>query len=371
METELLKRLVDKSLTREELLERVRQNFDLVPVLLARVNSFKRSVCMKSGQSILITGGAGFIGSHLVDALTKMEKDCSIHVFDNLTSGTLRNVRQHLQKPNFSFVKGDLLKPSDINKLEHNHYPVVYHLAANPEVKVGSIHPNIHFQQNIVTTYNLLEHLRKNENSSTIVFASTSTVYGDASQFPTPETYSPLTPISVYGATKLACEALITAYSHTYGFDAVIYRLANIIGPRSEHGVIYDFIQKLKKNAKKLEILGDGTQTKSYLYVTDCIEAMLLGLERPTRRVQVYNLGSDDQINVKTIAQIIIEEMGLKNVKLCFTGGVDGGRGWKGDVKKMLLDIGKIKSLGWEPKLNSRQAIKATVRASIQNRSEK
>jgi len=158
---------------------------------------------------------------------------------------------------------------------------------------------------------------------------------------------------------------LITAYAHTYGFEAVIYRLANIVGPRSRHGVIHDFIQELKKNPKELEILGDGTQTKSYLYITDCVEAMLLGLEKSTEQVEIYNVGSEDRADVKTIAQIIIEETGLKNVKLSFTEGVGGGRGWKGDVKNMLLDITKLKTPGWKPKLNSEQAVREATRQLI------
>ena len=141
-----------------------------------------------------------------------------------------------------------------------------------------------------------------------------------------------------------------------------IHLRARIVGPRNKHGVIYDFIQKLNKNPTQLEILGDGTQSKSYLYVSDCIEAMLLGLEKSTEQVEIYNVGSEDQVDVKTIAQIIIKEMDLKNVKLTFTGGVDGGRGWKGDVKNMLLDISKLKSLGWKPKLNSEQAIREATR---------
>jgi len=323
----------------------------------------------RSTEKVLVTGGAGFIGSHLVDAL--MTQGAKVCVFDNLTSGTLQNIKPWLNNPNLTFIKGDLLNPADLKKLTKNRYELLFHLAANPEVRVGSTNPNIHFQQNLTATHNLLENLRKTKTNSTLIFTSTSTVYGEPTQIPTPENYSPLTPISIYGATKLASEALISAYAHTYNLKAVIYRLANIVGSRNKHGVTHDFIQKLRKNSRELEILGDGTQIKSYLYITDCIEAMLLGLKEAKNQIQICNVGSEDQINVKTIAQIIIEEMKLKNVKLTYTGGVDGGRGWKGDVKNMLLDISKIKSLGWEPKLNSKQSIRTTARTFIQNRSEK
>jgi len=309
--------------------------------------------------SVLITGGAGFIGSHLVDAL--ITYGTNIHVLDNLTAGTIQNIRQWLDKPNLTFIKGDLLNPTDLTKLTDN-YELVFHLAANPEVRVGSTSPCVHFQQNVVATNNLLEAIRRNGNVKTLLFTSSSTIYGEASKIPTPENYTPLEPISIYGASKLACEALIVGYAHTYGFKAVIYRLANIVGTRSQHGVIHDFVQKLKKNPKDLEILGDGTQSKSYLYVSDCIEAILLGLERCKDHVEVYNVGSEDRVDVKTIAEIVIEEMGLNNVRLTFKGGVESGRGWIGDVKNMLLDIRKLKSLGWKPKLNSEQAIRKAVK---------
>jgi len=314
-------------------------------------------------RSVLVTGGAGFIGSHLVDAL--MVRGDYVCVFDNLSTGSMENVEHWLDHPNFTFIKGDLLSQSDLKKLEVDDYNVIFHLAANPEVRIGSIEPSIHFQQNVVATYNLLERVRMAGGSPILVFTSTSTVYGEALKIPTPEDYAPLKPISTYGASKLACEALISAYAYTYGFKAVILRLANIVGSRSRHGVIHDFIQKLRKKPNELEILGDGTQTKSYLYVSDCVEAILLATENPEKRVEVYNVGSEDQINVKTIAEIVIEEMGLKNVKLKLTGGVDGGRGWKGDVKNMLLHISKIKSLGWKPKLNSKQAVRKTVREIV------
>jgi len=314
-------------------------------------------------EKVLVTGGAGFIGSHLVDAL--MVRGEEVCVFDNLLTGSIENVRYWLGSPNFTFIKGDLLNTMDLEKLEVKRYSFIFHFAANPEVKIGSTEPGIHFQQNILATYNLLELIRRADAKPTLIFTSTSTVYGEASRIPTPEDYAPLKPISTYGASKLACEALITAYAYTYGFKAVIYRLANIVGPRSRHGVIYDFIEKLKRNPGELEILGDGTQTKSYLHVRDCVDAILLGLEKSTEQVEIFNVGSEDQVDVKTIAQIVIDEMKLKNVKLIFTGGVEGGRGWKGDVKNMLLDITKLKTLGWRPRLNSKQAVREAAKSLL------
>jgi UDP-glucose 4-epimerase len=308
----------------------------------------------------LITGCAGFIGSHLADAL--LTNGNRVSAFDNLSTGTLQNTRRWLGSPRFTFIKGDLLNSSDRKKLEHSHYDVVFHLAANPEVRMGSTNPSIHFQQNLTATYNLLEYIRKTKPDPTLVFASTSTVYGEPTRIPTPENYAPLKPISTYGATKLACEALISAYAYTCSFNAVILRLANIIGPRSQHGVIHDFTKKLNKNPKELEILGDGTQTKSYLYIADCIDAILLALEKSNERVEIYNVGSEDQIDVKRMAQIVTEEIRLDNVEFTYTGGVDGGRGWKGDVKNMLLDASKLKAKGWKPKSNSEQALRKTVK---------
>ncbi len=309
---------------------------------------------------VLVTGGAGFIGSHLVDALMSQGKE--VYVFDNLSTGSLENVKHWLNSSNFRFIKGDLLKQSDLENLKNEDFSIIFHLAANPEVRLSSIDPDVHFQQNIVATYNLLELIRRDENSPVLAFTSTSTVYGDALKMPTPEDYAPLEPISIYGASKLACEALISAYAHTYGFKAVIFRLANIVGPRSQHGVVYDFIQKLRRNPRELEVLGDGTQVKSYLHVSDCVEAMLLGVERSSRQVEIFNVGSEDQVDVRTIAKMVIEEMGLKDVRLNFTGGVDGGRGWRGDVKNMLLDIKKLKSLGWRPKYGSKEAVRSAIR---------
>jgi len=308
---------------------------------------------------ILVTGGAGFIGSHLVDAL--MKEDSEVCVLDNLSNGSLENVREWLRHSAFRFINGDLLNQTDIKRAVKD-CEVVFHLAADPEVRLSSVVPNVHFEQNVMATYNLLEASRKSDTVKLFVFTSSSTVYGDASKIPTPEDYVPLEPISIYGASKLASEALISGYAHTYGFKAVIYRLANIIGPRSRHGVIYDFIMKLKKNPLELEILGDGTQAKSYLYVDDCVDAMLFSLEKSSRQVDVFNLGSEDWIDVKTIARIVTEEMHLTDVAFRFTGGVDGGRGWKGDVKYMLLDINKLKSLGWKPKYNSAQAVRTTAK---------
>ncbi|MCD6465041.1 GDP-mannose 4,6-dehydratase [Candidatus Bathyarchaeota archaeon] len=313
-------------------------------------------------SSALVTGGAGFIGSHLVDAL--MERNVRVTVLDNLSGGRLSNISTWLKNPRFKFIMGDMLNPEDLKKALEN-CEIVFHLAANPNVKIGAFNTRIDYEQNILATYNLLEALRENDECKNIVFTSTSTVYGEAEKMPTPEDYGPLKPISLYGASKLACEALISGYSHLFGFKSVICRLANIVGSRSGHGVIYDFINKLRNNPKTLEVLGDGTQRKSYLYVKDCVEAMILAAEKSSSQVEIYNIGSEDSVNVAAIAKIVIEEMGLKDVEIRYTGGVDGGRGWKGDVKVMLLDISKIKSLGWKPKLNSAEAVRQAAKDII------
>ncbi len=309
-------------------------------------------------ERVFITGGAGFIGSHLVDRLCEMGKN--VVVFDNLSSGTIENVKKWLNVPNFRFVRGDLLFPSDISE-SLDGCDTVFHLAANPEVRVGSENPKIHYEQNVLATFNLLEVIRRVGLVKTLIFTSSSTVYGDAKIIPTPEDYAPLKPISTYGASKLAAEALISAYANTYGFKAIIYRLANIVGSRSQHGVIHDFIKKLRENPKRLEILGDGTQTKSYLHVEDCIEAILTGLHANNEKVTIFNIGSEDQTTVREIADIVCARMGLRGVQYVLTGGVDGGRGWKGDVKIMLLSIEKLKKFGWKPKLNSRQAVERAI----------
>ena len=198
-----------------------------------------------------------------------------------------------------------------------------------------------------------------------LVFTSTSTVYGDATVIPTPETYTPLEPISVYGASKLACEALISAYCHSFGMKAWVFRFANIIGSRSGHGVITDFIQKLEKNPAELEILGDGKQTKSYLEVHECVAAMLFAVGHARGTVNTFNIGSEDWIDVKSIAEIVTEEMHLPSTKFTFTGGE---RGWVGDVPKMQLAVDRIKALRWKPQLGSRESIRIAVKAMLEER---
>jgi UDP-glucose 4-epimerase len=311
----------------------------------------------------LVTGGAGFIGSHLTEALLK--KGFSVSVLDNLSSGHRQNLSSIQHSYDLNFIAGDCRSPSDIERALKN-VDAVFHFAANPEVRLDLADPKTCYEQNIEATYVLLQSIRRS-NAKTIVFASSSTVYGEAAIIPTPENYGPMKPISVYGASKLACEALISSYCYSFKKKGIILRPANMIGPRSTHGVMLDFIRKLKENPKELEILGDGTQTKSYLYIDDCIDAIMKAYESTQEPVEIYNVGSEDQTNVTQIAKTVINEMKLENVKLKFTGGVDGGRGWIGDVKNMLLDINKLKKLGWKPKLSSQQAVRETARHLIKD----
>ncbi len=315
-------------------------------------------------HKVVVTGGAGFIGSHLVDSIVDRGLAEHIVVIDNLSSGSLNNLARHMNKHYFTFVRSDL-KRSDNEWIKHiQGADAVFHFAANPEVRVSVTEPRIHFDENVVVTFNVLEACRTND-VELIVFASSSTVYGDAKQIPTPENYHPLEPISVYGAAKLSAEILLITYSKLYGIQSLILRYANIIGPRSNHGVIVDFIRKLRANPSMLEILGDGSQRKSYLHVYDAVNATLhlvryMMEHRPL--FEVFNVGNDDWITVREIADIVVEEMGLENVRYVFRPGTPDGRGWPGDVKFMLLDIAKLRLTGWKPTMSSRAAVRKTVR---------
>ena len=306
----------------------------------------------------LVTGGAGFIGSHLVDYL--LEWGEKVSVLDNLSSGSLRNMDRWVDHENLNFMKGDLLDGDNIYKALKG-CDTVYHMAANSEVSSSKANPQDHFNQNVLATFNLLEAIRLSGDVKSLTFASTSTVYGEPNVVPTPETYGPMKPISLYGASKLASEALIASYANMYGFQCLLLRFANVIGPRSNHGVIYDFIQKLKSDPRKLIVLGDGSQSKSYLHVSDCIEGIVKCLKGIQDKCAIINIGSEDRVDVLSIANIVIEAMNFSDVEILLTGGVDGGRGWHGDVKLMQLDIGKAKSIGWKPLLNSYEAVKETL----------
>ena len=320
---------------------------------------------MKHFDSV-VTGGAGFIGSHLAERLLK--EGCRVTILDNFSNGSMENIKAISRNPFLKVVEEDLKKPARLFNIVKD-CEIVFHLAANPEVRVGETDPRIHFEENIKTTFNLVEAMRKAKTLGKIVFASTSAIYGEASEIPTPENYGPLIPISTYGASKLACEALITSYAHTFNGRALILRLANVVGLRSTHGVVADFMKKIEANPRELSILGDGTQQKSYMYIDDCIDAIIhltKLVSAGASKTEIFNVGSRDNITVKEIARIVAKEMKRPSIVLRSTGGVDGGRGWKGDVKTMQLSIGKLLRTGWKPMYSSRKAVESTVRALVE-----
>ncbi|ABS55195.1 NAD-dependent epimerase/dehydratase [Methanoregula boonei 6A8] len=306
----------------------------------------------------VVTGGAGFIGSHLVDTLVAQGNE--VLVIDSLCAGRRECIARHIDNGAARFVRADLL---DDGWQEHiDGADRLFHLAADPDVRQSAINPDPTMQNNIMATYRVLEAMRRYEVTE-LVFTSTSTVYGDATVIPTPEDYAPLLPISVYGASKLACEALISSYCYSFGMKSWIYRFANIVGERSGHGVITDFIRKLRENPAELEILGDGKQAKSYLEVHECVAAMLFAL-RTRGTVNIFNIGSEDWIDVKSIAEIVAEEMHLPDVKFRFTGGE---RGWVGDVPRMQLSIERIKGKRWKPELGSRESVRLAARDLVRS----
>lgn len=302
-----------------------------------------------------VTGGAGFIGSHLVDRL--VTEDSRVTIYDNLVSGKKQWIEHHIGKKNFQFVQADLLELDTLEQALQGH-EVVWHLGANTDIPGGNKITDLDLKNCTIATRNVLEAMRQN-NIDKIIFASSATVYGDVPPQSLGETFGPLLPISLYGAGKLACEGLISAYSHLFGIRAWMFRFANVVGARMGHGVIFDFIQKLRSNPKELEILGDGKQEKPFFLVEDCIDGMLCGFHNGDGQCDVYNLGCGSFTTITRVAQIVAEEMGLADVTFKYTGSK---RGWPGDVPVVHFDVEKIKKLGWEAKHTSDEAVRIATR---------
>jgi len=307
-------------------------------------------------DTAVITGGAGFIGSYIAEKL--VENGTDTKVIDNLVTGKKENLSKCFDQDNFSFLEYDL---GNLDGIEDHlgDADILFHFAADPEVRTGYSKPEDSFEQNIVNTFNLLQKIKQSKIKK-IVFASSSSVYGDAKIIPTNEEYGPLSPISHYGASKLACEAMVSSFCHNYNIEGVILRPANVIGLRGRHGLIWDLVHKLKINQDELELLGDGKQTKSFIHISDAIDGIFFSLNNLQDKVEVFNLGSEDSVEIMDVAKIVCKNMGLNEIKINLTGGVDDGRGWKGDIKIAHLDITKLKNSGWIPKLSSINAADIT-----------
>ena len=307
----------------------------------------------------LVTGGAGFIGSHLIDEL--VDAGYEVKIIDNLSSGDLNLISHQTEAGNVEFVKGDLTVLDDVMQATKN-IDCVFHMAANPDIRLGTQITDTDLKQGTIATYNILESMRVN-GVKKIVFASSSVVYGEDAPMPTPESHGPCLPISLYGASKLGSEGLITSWVGTFDFQAWIFRFANIIGERGTHGVIFDFIHKLKRDNSRLEVLGNGLQEKSYMEVKDCVKAMMHIYNSKNSPINLYNLGSHDTCSVRRIAEIVVEETGFNNATIEYTGG---DRGWAGDIPRAMLSIEKMLSTGYDVNYNSEAAVRHTTRCLIE-----
>jgi UDP-glucose 4-epimerase len=306
-------------------------------------------------MKILITGGAGFIGSHLCDELLALKHE--VVAVDNLSLGTTKNIEHLIANGRITFYKLDLLDQSGLKEVfRKEKFDAVFHLAANSDIARSLKDPSIDFNNTFLSTYSVLDAMRV-EKVGKLVFASTSAIYGDTPDRIS-ETYGPLFPVSHYGASKLASEAFISSFASNYGIQAWIARFPNVVGERATHGVIFDFINKLRANGSELEVLGNGEQNKPYLYVKDLIGALLFIWRNSSDAVNFYNVGAETRTKVKDIARMVIEEMGAK-AEIKYSGGA---RGWIGDVPQFEYSLEKIHELGWKASLSSDDAVRLAVR---------
>ncbi len=306
----------------------------------------------------LVTGGAGGIGIHLVERLAR--DGARVRVLDNFSSGTRGNLPLLQKLPSVEILEGDVKDPGVLRKALEG-VDFVWHLAANPDIRKGTVETDLDLKEGPVAIRLLLETMRT-MGVKDMAFSSSSVVYGFPKVLPTPEDYGPLLPESLYAASKLGSEALLSAFVHTFGMRGWIFRFANIVGPGATHGVIYDFVAKLRKDPGRLEVLGDGRQSKGYLWVTDCVDAMLHCVEHAQEPINVFNLAPGDRIPVSEIAQLVVAAMGGQ-ARIEYTGG---SRGWAGDVPQQLLSIEKIRATGFRNRYSSREAVEMQIRAFLE-----
>lgn len=309
-------------------------------------------------ETVLITGGAGFIGSHLAGML--LEAGNKVICVDNFELGKPENVERFMREPSFELVEMDISKVEEFSELlSKKKVDRIYHLAANSDIQKSARIPGVDYTNTFLTTYSVLEGMRRN-GIKKLFFASTSAVYGDKKGVNLTETIGGLSPISYYGGAKLASESFISSYAYMNDLEVLIFRFPNVIGPNLTHGVIFDFIRKLQNNPNELEILGDGTQCKPYLYVLDLVDAIVAYSMKQGKGVEIYNIGVEDATTVTEIADMVCERMGLENVQYKYTGG---NVGWKGDVPAFQYDLSKIYATGWRPKHSSNDSVKATLKS--------
>ncbi|HEX3435650.1 MAG TPA: NAD-dependent epimerase/dehydratase family protein [Pseudacidobacterium sp.] len=322
---------------------------------------FKSALYRGRERRYLLTGGAGFIGSHLTDVLLANESVGSVTVYDNLSSGRGWHFQPHLKNSRFQFINADVYDVTALTDAMNGH-DVVIHLASNPDIARAATDPEIDFRQGTMLTNNVVEAMRRS-GASRLLYASGSGVYGDLGDVEVAEDYGPLLPISTYGASKLAGEALIASYCAMFGMTACAFRFANVVGARQTHGVGFDFVRRLMANPGLLQVLGDGTQSKSYIHVSDVVNAVLCAEEKCNEAFSVFNVSTGDAITVTEIAQLAAECLQLNSMpELEYTGG---DRGWKGDVPIVRLNSNKIKSLGWRCEHSSREAMRDALMEMI------
>lgn len=300
---------------------------------------------------VLVTGGAGFIGSNLAERL--LQDGHTVSVLDDLSAGSLDNLSDCEGNPRFRFVRADLLDLAVVEDIVAGQ-EAVFHMAANSNIPEGRRSSDTDLRLGTLATYNVLEAMRR-AGTKQIIFASSSAIYGEASVIPTPENYGPLFPISLYGASKLACEALITAFCSNYQMQAWICRFANICGRHGTHGILVDFLHKLARDRRHLEVLGDGRQAKPYLHVRECADGMIYIWQNSHDAVNCFNLGCEGATSARQIAELLLDSIGDRHVELVFSGG---DRGWVGDVPQVRLDCSRLERLGWKARLSSEEAVK-------------